>query len=111
MKSYNEWKKEDKNKAQPPMRKDRFGGLLPENTARAKKVDLITLPPDVQGTNCGNCLYMVMMGDHGWCEHKDVLMHVNKRMCCKLWDNDGVERSWGEMEGSGFAKSNRDKKK
>lgn len=100
MKSFNEWKKQEK-KSDESLRKDRHGGLVPDNMKRAKHVDLITLPPDVEGTNCGNCLYYVPDGSHGWCEHKDVMMHVNKRMCCKYWDNDGVERSWGEMEGSG----------
>lgn len=91
MKSYHDWLecKEDEK-----IKKDGRGGLVPENMQRAKKVDLITLPQSVQGTNCGNCTFFKEDGDHGWCEHKDVKMHVNKRMCCVYWTNPGVKRPW-----------------
>ena len=57
---------------------------------RAEKVDLITLPEAIKGTNCGNCEYM----DSGYCDNPKVDQKVNERMCCALWDNKDVRRSW-----------------
>ncbi len=61
----------------------------------AKKVDLITLPESVEGTNCFNCLYIKNDDNKkGFCTHKDIRLNVTKRMCCALWDNKGALRSW-----------------
>ncbi len=99
MKSYKDWKKkkgkkQEKQPDPPKVRNDRFGGLVPQDMKKAKHVDLITLPPDIKGTNCGNCKFM----ENNFCVHKEIQMPVNARMCCKYWDNEEVERPWGEMD-------------
>ena len=89
MKSYTDWIVEHDN-----LKKDPQGGLKPDDLGRAKRADLITLPAEVTGTNCGNCRFMKVHEDHGYCDHPDVRMHVNKRMCCKWWDHAKVRRHW-----------------
>jgi hypothetical protein len=82
-------------------KKNTEGGVDPVDStslARAKVVDLITLPPDVPGTNCGNCSWArphpSAVAQH-WCAHPRVLQPITPRMCCALWDNAGVRRPWG----------------
>lgn len=82
MKSYKEYKNP----------KDHHGGIIPKDLKKAKKVDLITLPPDIKGTNCGNCKFM----DNDFCKHKEIQMPVNDRMCCAYWDNTKVKRPWSD---------------
>jgi hypothetical protein len=74
--------------------KDANGGLVPEDTERARSVDLISLPIDVKGTNCGNCKFVFKGKEGGYCTNNKVNMPVNDRMCCALWDNEGVRRAW-----------------
>ena len=76
------------------------GGLDPTDDAslaRARATDLITLPPSVPGTNCANCLWVkprkTNVSDY-WCAHQKVDLPVTPRMCCALWDNQAVKRSW-----------------
>jgi hypothetical protein len=79
-------------------KKDAAGGLVPENMERAKKVDLITLPPDVEGTNCFNCKWVGhKKGDVRFCEQPQVKQLVNKRMCCAKWDRTDINRPWGDI--------------
>jgi hypothetical protein len=73
--------------------KDDNGGLEPSSEKRAKAVDLISLPTDVKGTNCGNCRFI--MADKS-CVHPEVRMSVNDRMCCARWDAQGVIRHFQE---------------
>lgn len=89
MKSYREWEhlKPGKN-----LKKDKNGGIVPQDMKVAKKVDLITLPPDVEGTNCGNCRFITK--ENKFCTHPDVQQYVNERMCCAFWDHQMVERPW-----------------
>lgn len=79
-----------------PEKKNAQGGFDPtskEQIKKFKKVDLITLP--VEGTNCGNCMFMVKVDKGvGWCNHKEVLEYVTPRMCCALWNNTDVKRQW-----------------
>ena len=63
-----------------------------EEMARAKKADLITLPKDIEGTNCFNCKFVDKK--KGFCNHKEVMQNVTARMCCALWDANGVYRPW-----------------
>lgn len=75
------------------------GGLDPQNAkdmAKSKKVDLITLPMNVLGTNCGNCKFI--NEEKNFCTHDDVQLPVTERMCCALWDNEGVKRPWKKDE-------------
>lgn len=60
----------------------------------ARNVDLITLPPGVQGTNCaaGNCMYR----KEGLCIHPKINLPVTDRMSCAWWDNTEVNREWGK---------------
>jgi hypothetical protein len=61
---------------------------------RAKKVDLITLPDDIEGTNCYNCKWISghKSKNHAMCTHPKVRQFVNERMCCILWTNEGEYR-------------------
>jgi hypothetical protein len=76
------------------VKKNSQGGVVPQDLESAKKVDLITLPEDVPGTNCFNCKWIEKKGDVGHCKHPKVDQMVNDRNCCSLWDNSGVERPW-----------------
>lgn len=71
---------------------DANGGHIYEGKEldRAKHADLLSLPKDLPGTNCGNCLFF----KEGFCTHKEVQLEVNSRQCCKYWDNSGSIRSW-----------------
>lgn len=91
MKSFDQWRECacDEN-----LKKDHLGGILPTDKRKAKHVDLITLPKDIQGTNCGNCKYYEKDGDHGYCKHKEVEMHVTARQCCAKWTATGAFRAW-----------------
>jgi hypothetical protein len=83
-------KKGDINKA---------GGIDPRDRSemeRSRREDLITLAPDVKGTNCANCMYFDEESETtGHCDHKKLKgIRVNKRMCCKRWDRKGSIRPW-----------------
>lgn len=82
--------------------RNKLGGLDPQEKhlqQRAKGADLITLPKDVSGTNCYNCMYVRdKTKDEGFCSHPKVKMLVDKRMCCSFWDNKGVQRSFGKID-------------
>lgn len=67
-------------------------GTADEKLERAKNVDLITLPKDIKGTNCANCKFIDI--EREYCTHKDVAQKVSPRMCCALWDAEGVKREW-----------------
>lgn len=58
----------------------------------AKKVDLIILPGNVKGTNCGNCKWIA----NDFCENPKVKQPVNSGMCCALWDRKDIQRPWGK---------------
>jgi len=79
-----------------------LGGIQiedPELLKRAQEADLITLPEDVDGTNCFNCRYIYPPEGNeemGNCVHPSVDQPVSHRMCCALWDNKGALRSWDE---------------
>lgn len=73
---------------------DEQGGLIPKDEERAKAADVITLPKGIDGTNCGNCLFIkkIKGREHKHCLHPEVDMPVNDRMCCKHWDAYGTGR-------------------
>ncbi len=65
--------------------------LTPDELNRARRVDLVVLPSGVYGTNCGNCKYGDRTaGNVIRCEHPDVKLPVNDRMCCGVWDASGA---------------------
>lgn len=73
---------------------------------RAQKVDLITLPPNIEGTNCSdtNC---TLYGKNNFCIHKRIQLPITDRMSCAWWDNEDVIRPWGkpvEIDFSGILK-------
>lgn len=78
------------------------GGVLPQTESeamRARNADLISLPPQVVGTNCGNCMYVRSTTRFkgiaiGMCIHPRVNQPVSSRMCCALWDAEGVIRDF-----------------
>jgi hypothetical protein len=60
---------------------------------RAQQADLVTLPPNVRGTNCFNCKFLKdRVPSHGYCSNHQVAQVVNSRMCCALWDAQGTYR-------------------
>jgi len=78
---------------------DELGGAqprLPLEVLRA--ADFITLPENVTGTNCGNCMY----NKDGICQYNDQVdlrgQPVNERNCCMYWDAPGTLRTWEEGE-------------
>jgi uncharacterized protein (TIGR02996 family) len=71
---------------------DAAGGRIPTDKAVAKRVDLITLPEGVEGTNCGNCRWAP--GEDGLCKNTQIRQPVNGRNCCAKWDAPGVLRAF-----------------
>lgn len=52
---------------------------------RAVDSDLIKLPQDHEGANCGNCKYL---GEKWFCKNKEIQMTVAANMCCNYHDSD-----------------------
>lgn len=77
---------------QPPYEINEAGGYKYTGKAKetAKKVDLLSLPRNVDGTHCGNCFFQ----EQGICVHKQIMLPVTDRMCCAVWDNSNSERSY-----------------
>ncbi len=101
--SFNEWQNSQLEAGfgkKVPEKKNDQGGFdpAPDQVKKFKKIDLITLP--VEGTNCGNCLFMKSSAQKGvgFCTHKDVQEWVTSHMCCVFWDNSKVERKWKKGE-------------
>jgi hypothetical protein len=63
-----------------------------DRVERAKAADLITLPDEIVGTNCGNCIFVDL--ETKMCKHPQVLQKVSERMCCVFWDAIGTKREW-----------------
>jgi hypothetical protein len=98
MKSYKEWSLPLVETDSRDEKKNSYGGLSPHN-AEEKKIhkhaDLITLPPEVKGTNCGNCKFVKdMKKGVGYCTHHDLECYVTDRMCCSYWNHEKVKRMW-----------------
>lgn len=60
-----------------------------EDALRAAQADLITIPDEVDGTNCANCRFV----DTNRCDHP--LMQIDlldgpENMCCDYWDEPGT---------------------
>ncbi len=71
--------------------------LTPDEQNRARRVDLVVLPADVRGTNCGSCMYARRAeGDKLDCTHHDVRLPVSDRLCCALWDRSGTKHVGNE---------------
>jgi hypothetical protein len=73
---------------------DDQGGVIPTSQERAKEADFITLPEGIEGTNCGNCLFVRRVKEKGdfHCVHPEIRMPVNNRNCCKFWDAHNTGR-------------------
>ncbi len=70
----------------------------PGERDRARHVDLGTLPWDLEGTNCGSCLFFepsksVEGITVGQCLHPEVSQPVTSRMCCAIWSHAAYLRS------------------
>ena len=81
------------------LKENKLGGVNEhDKTAldRARKVDLVTLPKGVKGTNCFNCKYISAHDndeyDAAMCINPYVRQYVNERMCCDLWSGVGEYR-------------------
>lgn len=86
-----------KHLPEKPLETNSQGGFDPQSdkqNQKFKKVDLLTLPEEVKGTNCGNCEYMRKQGKIGFCKHEDVQDWVTDRMCCNRWSHEGARRAW-----------------
>lgn len=104
MNNYDDWEEHwdcinecDARKPPRPTETNKDGGLEPSKPHIKvwKKVDLITLPANIEGTHCFNCEYIAeKKGDIGWCKHEQIHQWVTKRMCCALWDHKKVKRQW-----------------
>jgi hypothetical protein len=69
----------------------------PENMDQFEHADLITLPSNVSGTNCGNCKFLKKIDDKMTCDHPDLEgIKITDRNCCRYWDHKNVHRAWGE---------------
>jgi hypothetical protein len=83
----------------PRYTKNSNGGLTPSakfDLSRSEYADLISLPKDVPGTNCSNCLYI----NNGICHNSRLYgIQVNERMCCIYWDHEGSIRPWEDIDG------------
>lgn len=64
---------------------------------RAKAADLITLPPDVKGTRCGNCVHF----KDDFCHEPRVDQPVTENDCCNFWAHPGTQREWQDGLPSG----------
>lgn len=85
------------------MIKNKLGGVNDTDSKaleRAKKSDLVTLPEDVDGTNCYNCKWISQhrRENYSFCTHPSIRQNVNGRMCCVLWDAKGVYRPYKQDE-------------
>lgn len=61
---------------------------------RARAADLITLPREINGTNCGNCLYSVKSKSGMECDNPKLHgIAITSRQCCAYWDHQGSIRS------------------
>lgn len=69
---------------------------------RAKHSDLIVLPDNIEGTNCGNCKFLSKQDRKNkepkkgkfYCAHEDIQQYVTARHCCAYWDHEDVKREW-----------------
>ena len=82
------------------MKLNKLGGidnLSVKDLKKAKDVDLITLPKDVKGTNCGNCKWIKSVSKNiGYCKNEKVTQYVNGNMCCVLWTHHGEHRAFAD---------------
>jgi hypothetical protein len=80
----------------------------PEEMAAAQAVDLITLPEEVEGSNCGNCKFFRNLDPglgSGFCTHPEVKLDVTNRMKCSRWDQLGTYRPWEAVDPSAVPNS------
>lgn len=66
-----------------------------------KKADacgLITLPSDVKGTNCSNCIFF----KDNFCDNKSLLLPVTKKMCCSYWDKKTIGSAIDNIDRANF---------
>jgi hypothetical protein len=98
----------ENDKAQPkndiqtfPKNKDGGYTYSGEALKIAEKFDLITLPKNIEGTNCANCSWYTPYKDGGFCFRSNIQLPVNARMSCTFWNSLSVERDWGFFEKGG----------
>lgn len=95
---FEDWLKEHavaERRPAEPEKKNAEGGFDPdpEQVARFKKADLITLT--VPGTNCFNCEYSRNKHDgKAFCVNEEIKAWVTEHMCCAYWDRHDINRTW-----------------
>lgn len=78
--------------------------LTPTQKERAKRVELVLLPKNIEGKKCGTCKYVKKHSKKEstnprseasqglYCTNHSVHMNVKGNWACKLWDAKGVKR-------------------
>lgn len=72
----------------------------PEDMDAAAAVGLMTLPPDVEGASCANCVYFRPLDPDlgaGFCTNPQVKQDVTDRMLCSVWENAGAHRPYEDV--------------
>lgn len=62
---------------------------------RAKRVELVVLPKNIEGKKCGTCRYAKKHSKESvnlYCTNNAVHMNVKSNWACKLWEGKGVKR-------------------
>lgn len=62
---------------------------------RAKKVELVVLPKNIEGKKCGTCTYAKKHSKESpnlYCTNNQVHMNVKSNWACKLWEGKNVKR-------------------
>jgi len=65
----------------------------PEDLQAAEAAGLVTLPPEVQGASCENCMHFRPITpelNHGFCTNPQVKQDVTGNMHCVNWGHPGV---------------------
>jgi hypothetical protein len=103
----------ENDKAQPkndiqtfPKNKDGGYTYSGEALKIAEKFDLITLPKNIEGTNCANCSWYTPYKDGGFCFRSNILLPVTAKMSCAYWNSLSVKRDWGFFEQGGEINKN-----
>lgn len=72
----------------------------PEDMAKSEAVRLVTLPHEVEGASCGNCVHFRALNPElgsGFCTNPEVQQDVTNRMLCGAWEHPGTYSAAQEM--------------
>lgn len=72
----------------------------PEDLQAAEAAGLKTLPLEVEGASCGNCIHFRALNPElgsGFCTNPGVKQDVTNRMLCSLWEHPGTYSAAEQM--------------